>query len=192
MPSFRQGIWIVATVSAVACPPANAEPEAFRGEVRIVSPSLDLKAPRRLQGGIVKEGGKWRLNTAPGGQQSASGEIAFEVDKANRKAERINRETGSRTALDFGRLETVKWSEIPQAGDSLAAFFTVGSALKQKAHFIRNTTFQRHPVQEYSFTEDKETFGRLFYSVEYGIPLKIDVFGARGTHALIVVENVRR
>lgn len=173
------------------CSPVSAEPETFHGNVRVVAPSAEQKAPRRLQGIVKKEGGKWQMaftSVAP----PTTNQPTVEVDRVNRKVTLINEETSQRTELDFNHLETARWSEIPQDAESMGAFFLIGDALKQKARFIRNTRFQNHAVQEYSFSEGAGSFGRLFYSVEFGIPLKLDVFGAGGTHTLITIENVRR
>lgn len=191
----RPEFWplLITFIILMSSSPAVGEPTNLHGTVRVNAADLAQHSVRHFRGEVVKEGGKWRLSYALIGSQNPAEPKpdTVEVDKINRRATFFEANANQARMLDFGQLEQTRWSEIPSRPEALGTFLLLGDQVKQKARFLRNTTFNGHPVQEYSFVEDKDFFGRLFVSVEYGIPLKLDVFGPNGVHSLVVVENVQ-
>lgn len=170
--------------------PANAAPDGFKAELRIIAPVPGDAPAQRIPGTIAQQGGKWSLTFGfVGGQATSSSPLmTVEVDASTRKAFLSDPGRAIQQDLDFDGLSQANFSEFAVKPEALGGLVLVGDRLPQRARYIRDGIFQGRKIQVYSFRESKDIFGQIFYSPAYGIPLKVDTYdAAKGQRTFIEV-----
>lgn len=141
---------------------------------------LELHGPagaagERLPGTYQHQGSqhKFSYSTSSSGKQATT---TIEIDTAAKTAVVTDSSQETPRKLDYARLQSAKFSAMATVPESLGGLVFVGDRLKAQAKFLRNGTYAGQPVQVYSFVEDATYFGQIFYSVTYGVPVRLDVF----------------
>lgn len=171
--------------------PANAASDGFKAELRIIAPLPGDLPAQWIPGTISHQDGKWSLafGIVSGQATSSMSLMTVEVDAVARKAFLSDSGRAIHQDLDFERLSQANFSEFAAKPEVLGGLVLVGDRLAQKARYVRDGIFDGRKIKVYSFRESKDVFGQIFFSPEYGIPLKVDTYDAvKGQRTFVEVD----
>jgi hypothetical protein len=182
---------VLAIALGALSPAALAAPGSFEGTLQIVAPVPAHPKARRVPGTLLEKDGKWHAESSyvDDGDKQMPPTDAVDYSPTSDQVSLSGGRKNSPRAFEATSLQALPWSNIPESPDGPAAFLALGKVIAQKGHFIHHTTFQQRKVDEYSFVESRDVFGRVLYDPALGIPLKLEVFNVKTGHRTFIQVN---
>ena len=146
-----------------------------------------------LPGTITGKNGVWQLTYGlydPGATPSALSTVSIRVDIPEESAVVSTTQSAAQQAVGGSQLLGSPFSLYARKPTALAALPLVSLFIGSRAQFIRYGVYEGRTVKVYAFHEKGGAYGQIFYSPEFGLPLKVDTFDpVREVRTIVKIED---